>query len=271
MPKDVPRCPDSVCRPSFLFHKNDAVDIHASPAMPDLLSPDALPRRPESLRHSRTPSLPIAEEFCSPQWSPLLTPQTATELDDQQSWLDPDDSSTRTLLRPRSYTDADDISTRTLLRHRSHPSYQPVHDSTDQEDPADPDFSTEADAHDSQDDQEASYRLSTLKQPTETETIKQPVEAELWKTRQSASSQYRFAVDDGGWWLHQMLVDRSLRSMAALTTLFALMMVILCFAYMSDFVNRLDENSTSVGGMSGESCSAMESSNIACSQTSLME
>ncbi|MCJ1385562.1 hypothetical protein MMC17_008685 [Xylographa soralifera] len=232
--------------------------------MPDLLSSETLPRRPESLRHSHSLSLPIAEEFCSSQWSPLLTPQTATDFDDQQSRLDPDDSSTRPLLRPYSYTDADDTSTRTLLRHRSYSSYEPGHDSADQEGSAEPDFPTEHGAHGLPNDQEASYRLSTLKQPANIDTIKQPVETELWKSRQSASSQCRLAVDDGGWWWHQMLVDRSLRSMAALTTVFALMMVILCFAYFGDFVNRVNKNSTSVGGLSGESCSTMESSNVAC-------
>lgn len=235
--------------------------------MPDLLSPDSLPRRPESLRHSRTPSLPIAEQFCSPQYSPLLTPQTGTEFDEQQSRLDPDDSSTRALLRPRSYTDADDTSIRTLLRHRSDASYEPVPDIAEQDDSAEPDFPAEDGAHGLQDDQEASYRLSTLKPPVATVALKQPVETELWKTRQSAASQCRLVVDDGGWWWHQMLVDQSLRSMAALTTVFALMMVILCFAYFGDFANRPNKKSTSVGGKSGESCSAMERSNVVCFPT----
>ncbi|MCJ1478825.1 hypothetical protein MMC13_007509 [Lambiella insularis] len=213
--------------------------------MPDLLSPDSLPRRPESLRHSRTPSLPIAEQFCSPQWSPLLTPQTATDIDDQQSQLDPDDSSTRALLRPRSYTDADDSSIRTLLRPGSYSSYEPIHDSAQQEETAEQYIPTEDGAHGVQDDQEESFRLSTLKPPLETATSEQPVHTKPWETRPSASSQCRLAVDQGGWFWHQMLVDRSLRSMAVLTTVFAFMMLILCFAYFGDFINRTNKKSTS--------------------------
>ncbi|MCJ1393672.1 hypothetical protein MMC18_006548 [Xylographa bjoerkii] len=187
--------------------------------MLDLLSLDTLPRRPESLRHSHSLSLPIAEEFCSSQWSPLLTLQTATDFDDQEGRLDPDNSSTRTLLRPHSYTDADNTSTRTLPCHRSRSLHEPVHDSADQEGPAEPDFSPEDGTHDMQNDHEASYGLSTLKQPAEINAIKQPVETELWKSRQSISSQYRLAVGDGGWWLHQMLALHLFINIAATMTL----------------------------------------------------
>ena len=232
--------------------------------MPYSRSPDPLPRRPESSRHSHSLSLPIADEFCGGQWSPLLTPQIATDLDSQQSPLYPDDSSTRPLLRPYSSTEADDTSTRTLLHHRSYSSYEPVHDSADHDHHADQDFLTEDSAHGLQNDLEVSYRLSSLKQRAVTDTINQPVETALWKSRQSALSQCRLTVDDGGWWWHQMLVDRSLRSMAALTTVFALMMAILCIVYFGDLVHRVNPNSTSVGGISGESCSTMESGNIVC-------
>ena len=228
--------------------------------MQDSLPLKDLPRRPESLWHSL--SLPIADEFCSSHWSPLLTPQTATDFDVQHNPIDSDDSSARSTLRPYSYTDADNTSTHTLLRPKSYFSYESVHDSANEELHNEPDFATEDGAHDLQNDQEGSYGVSTLKQPKETGALRRPAENELWVSRQSASSQSRLAVDDGGWWWHQMLVDRSLRSMAALTTIFALMMVILCIVYFGNFVHRVNANSTSVGEISGESCSTMESSNI---------
>ena len=53
-----------------------------------------------------------------------------------------------------------------------------------------------------------------------------------------ASSEKQFATGEGGWWNRQMLVDRSLRFMAALTTIFAIIMIALRCTYMSDFVNR---------------------------------
>ncbi|KAI4187151.1 MAG: hypothetical protein LQ346_005544 [Caloplaca aetnensis] len=51
-----------------------------------------------------------------------------------------------------------------------------------------------------------------------------------------------------GWWKHQMLADRSFRTMAALTTLFAFIMVIICLVHSRDFANRANKSSTSVGG-----------------------
>ena len=59
-----------------------------------------------------------------------------------------------------------------------------------------------------------------------------------------------------------MLVDRSFRFMAALMTVFALIMISICAAYFSDFINRANKNSTSVGGKTGESCKTMEGRNV---------
>ena len=70
------------------------------------------------------------------------------------------------------------------------------------------------------------------------------------------------AVGKTGWWKRQMLLDRSLRSMALLMTLFAVSMVIICAAYMPDFLHRGNVRSTSVGGSKGQSCDKMESINI---------
>jgi hypothetical protein len=59
-----------------------------------------------------------------------------------------------------------------------------------------------------------------------------------------------------------MLVDRSLRSMAALMTVFAVAMIIIVIAYAKDFANRANLNSTSVGSKEGEDCHSMEARNI---------
>lgn len=76
------------------------------------------------------------------------------------------------------------------------------------------------------------------------------------------SSEEQFAVSESGWWKQQMLVDRSLRSMAALTTVFATIMVIVCCTYMSDFVYRWNPNSTSVGSKKPKSCRSTENTNV---------
>ena len=59
-----------------------------------------------------------------------------------------------------------------------------------------------------------------------------------------------------------MLLDRSLRSMALLMTLFAISMVITCASYLPDFFHRGNLRSTSVGGSKGQSCDKMESVNV---------
>ncbi|KAL8818853.1 MAG: hypothetical protein Q9223_002597 [Gallowayella weberi] len=57
-----------------------------------------------------------------------------------------------------------------------------------------------------------------------------------------------FAYGGPGWWKHQMLADRSFRAMAALTTLFAIIMVIICLVHVRDLAHRPNKASTSVGG-----------------------
>ena len=69
-----------------------------------------------------------------------------------------------------------------------------------------------------------------------------------------------FAVGKDGWWNGQMLIDKSLRSMAALTAFFALILTTLCVAYFPAFLTRLNRHSTSVGGNKGHSCSSLERS-----------
>ena len=56
-----------------------------------------------------------------------------------------------------------------------------------------------------------------------------------------------FASGRKGWWKEQMLVDRSLRTMAGLTSLFALIMAIICFKYLPQLAERPNQSSTSVG------------------------
>ena len=61
------------------------------------------------------------------------------------------------------------------------------------------------------------------------------------------SSTNEITSNGKGWWKEQMLVERSLRSMAALTSIFALIMVVTCARYFGDFVSRKNKKSTSVG------------------------
>lgn len=58
----------------------------------------------------------------------------------------------------------------------------------------------------------------------------------------------QFAYGGPGWWKHQMLSDRSFRTMAAVTTIFAFIMSVICIAYLKDLTHRPNKNSTSVGG-----------------------
>lgn len=76
-----------------------------------------------------------------------------------------------------------------------------------------------------------------------------------------------FAHGKPGWWKKQMLVDRSLRSMAVFTATCAVIMFIIIFSYLKDFTTRLNTHTTSVGGSSGESCSEAESRNVVCFNT----
>jgi hypothetical protein len=51
-----------------------------------------------------------------------------------------------------------------------------------------------------------------------------------------------------GVWKDQLLIDRSLRGMAALTALFALGTFIIIAVYIQPFANRSNKNSSSIGG-----------------------
>lgn len=59
-----------------------------------------------------------------------------------------------------------------------------------------------------------------------------------------------------------MLVDRSLRSMAGFTAICCMAMFIVIFCYLGDFTHRLNKDTTSVGGSSGESCETEEKRNV---------
>ncbi|KAH7399834.1 hypothetical protein BKA64DRAFT_707518 [Cadophora sp. MPI-SDFR-AT-0126] len=72
-----------------------------------------------------------------------------------------------------------------------------------------------------------------------------------------------FAHGRPGWWKKQMLVDRSLRSMAFFTAVCSLVMFIIIFAHLGDFKNRINTHTTSVGGKDGENCTSIEKKNVA--------
>ena len=80
--------------------------------------------------------------------------------------------------------------------------------------------------------------------------------------QRSSKSEEQFAVGKGGWWNQQMLVDRSLRSMATLTTIFAIIMITLCFTHMNEFIHRKNRQSTSVGFLRPRSCVSIENTNL---------
>ncbi|KAJ4988130.1 hypothetical protein SVAN01_06382 [Stagonosporopsis vannaccii] len=65
-----------------------------------------------------------------------------------------------------------------------------------------------------------------------------------------------------GIWHDQLLIDRSLRGMAALMTLFAIGMIILIAIYADHFRDRVNSNTTSVGG-DAQSCKAVTKTNTA--------
>ena len=77
-----------------------------------------------------------------------------------------------------------------------------------------------------------------------------------------ADEDKQFTTTRGGWWKEQMLVDRSLRVMAGLTSLFAFIMIILCIRYMPDLSDHKNTWSTSVGPHSGQDCGTLESTNL---------
>lgn len=59
-----------------------------------------------------------------------------------------------------------------------------------------------------------------------------------------------------------MLIDRSFRSMAALTALFAIIMLVICAVNLPKFLKRSNTHSTSVGPNIGQSCAAVERQNV---------
>jgi len=87
----------------------------------------------------------------------------------------------------------------------------------------------------------------------------------FFSTRSQSTFDGNFAHGKPGWWKKQMLVDRSLRSMAVFTALCAVIMLIILISYLPAFAKRINLSSTSVGGKEGETCAKMESRNVVCS------
>jgi hypothetical protein len=65
-----------------------------------------------------------------------------------------------------------------------------------------------------------------------------------------------------------MLVDGSLKSLAAFTAMYAVIMFIIIFSYLKGFMTCLNPHTTSVGGSGGESCSEAETRNVVCLMSS---
>ena len=81
-------------------------------------------------------------------------------------------------------------------------------------------------------------------------------------SRERAVDNTRFASGRSGWWKEQMLVDRSLRTMAGITSMFALIMLILSIRYFPEFLARKNTDSTSVGSQTGHDCGSLETTNV---------
>lgn len=80
--------------------------------------------------------------------------------------------------------------------------------------------------------------------------------------REHRSYETEYARIGRGLWKDQLLVDRSLRSMALLTTVFAIAMLIVIFTNLKAFAQRPNKQSTSVGG-EPQSCKAVARINTA--------
>ena len=97
------------------------------------------------------------------------------------------------------------------------------------------------------------------------ETLKEPPSSSAWCQYPShlrRSFVTEPVIKPSGWWNHQMLFDRSLRSMAALMTLYAVIMTGICAGYLKDFVHRDNPHSTSVGQNKGKSCTSLQGTEI---------
>lgn len=110
------------------------------------------------------------------------------------------------------------------------------------------------------DDQEKGFHFSAWKRLAP--RLRRGQATETSDNGQNETFEGELAVTKGGWWHRQMLVDRSLRSMAALMTFLALVMVFLCANNFPAFLRNTNPSSTSVGGSEGESCETVERKNI---------
>ena len=65
-----------------------------------------------------------------------------------------------------------------------------------------------------------------------------------------------------GWWGDQMLFDRTLRSMAALMTLYAFIITVICARNFKPLITRSNKSSTSVGLNKDKMCKDLKSTEI---------
>ena len=79
-------------------------------------------------------------------------------------------------------------------------------------------------------------------------------------TKEEHTYETEFARIGKGWWKDQQLVDRSIRSMALLTAVFAIAMVIICGTNVKLFAKRPNLHSTSIGG-NNKSCKSVTRTN----------
>ena len=80
------------------------------------------------------------------------------------------------------------------------------------------------------------------------------------RSEHSLVQSVHFARGGKGWWTEQMLVDRSLRTMAGLMTIFAIILVSITFSNLGNFMRRTNPDSTAVGGGTG-SCKSVAGRN----------
>ena len=113
----------------------------------------------------------------------------------------------------------------------------------------------------------AHERTSRTSSDTLVEYVKPRKQASAWSRPLLSRSPSRPEPSStgSGWWQNQMLFDRSLRSMATLTSLYAVIMLLICVAKLRPLANRDNPSSTSIGLSHKKTCANLKQTEIVSS------
>ena len=105
---------------------------------------------------------------------------------------------------------------------------------------------------------------ATLKDEFEFEDVQKTVSTSRWRRPLLSRSLNKPEPTSTppGWWQDQMLFDRSIRSMAALTALYAFIMSIVCAVKLKPLINRTNVGSTSVSMGDQKVCGDLKGAEI---------